>query len=372
MKILILGGTGVLSYDFTLECIGNNDEVWVLNRNNKGTLEYGNVHNIKMDIKKLTGEQCDLLFGSTLFDAVIDFLSYTLNDIRQHVAVLGRRTRQYVFISSAVAYIKNSDDIISEDKFTVGNPKWDYGFQKALCEKWLSEQNMEYLIIRPYVTFGKTRIPFQFIPNNYNYTLIARVINNKPVAMIDDGKAICTLTDTRDFASVLYRLIFLKNATRDCFHITSGFETTWHEVYSMMCKILDRKENPFNIALSDVKKYMPKYYEMLYGDKATNWRFDNRKVIEKIGGYDFKYTIYESLENSINYFCNNSFMQGIDFLWDGEVDHMLRMKGYSGDLNCLENNSYSSRRYLYKIVRSEIGNDIYNNLRRIKRKITRH
>lgn len=52
---------------------------------------------------------------------------------------------------------------------------WSYSYNKSLCEDFIRKQGIKYTIIRPYVTYGKSRLPFQLITDGYQYTLIERI-----------------------------------------------------------------------------------------------------------------------------------------------------------------------------------------------------
>ncbi len=80
---------------------------------------------------------------------------------------------------------------------------------------------------------AKNRIPFPIIPGD-QYTLLARIMANKPVIMFEQGDAICTLTHTEDFAKTLYELLLNEKAYKEAFHITSTSEQTWLEVYTIL------------------------------------------------------------------------------------------------------------------------------------------
>ena len=93
--------------------------------------------------------------------------------------VVSNKCKQYIFISSATVYKeKNNHHYIESDE--IGNDKWDYCLEKSECEWYLKNHRetlgCQYSIIRPYVTYGKTRFPFQIAPIEY-YTIINRIMN---------------------------------------------------------------------------------------------------------------------------------------------------------------------------------------------------
>lgn len=323
MKILLLGGTGILSTDFMRKCLNEGNEVFILNRGKRVTFIDDRAVLIKADIRNESIEDLKRKVDSLSFEVIIDFLSFEPTQLEKSIEVFKDKYFQYIFISSATAYIKNGGDIISESKNQVGNRNWLYSYNKSLCENYMRDTNINYTIVRPYVTYGESRIPFQLIPDGFHYTLLERIEDNKPVALLDNGNAICTLTNTIDFANVLYRLLLNEKAYREDFHITSSFQQSWRTVYETYCEILNREPHLVSVSIEDIRKYMPEYYQSLVGDKGTSWRFDNSKVLEAVGGYEFKYDLKAGLQKSVDFYEKHAEMQGIDYKWDGKIDYMI-------------------------------------------------
>lgn len=338
MKILILGGTGILSTDFTKKTLDEGNEVYLLNRGQHKKFFDDRAELIIGDLRNDSEEKLKKSLATQKYDVVVDFLSFEPAQLEKTLNVLKGTFKQYVVISSSTAYIKKDTDIITEDKNAVGNKNWSYSYNKALCERFIRKQDINYTIIRPYVTFGESRIPFQMIPDGYHYTLLARILNDKPVAVLDN-RCVCTLMNTKDFANILYKLLLNPAAYHEAFHITSSSQQTWSEVYSLLCQILGKKEHLAEVSLDDVKKYMPEYYNMLKGDKGTTWRFDNSKVMNAIGGYEFQYDLKAGLQRSVDFYLANPDMQAIDYRWDGEMDFMLKNVAGAKNLKMLKSNN---------------------------------
>lgn len=79
MKILIIGGTGVISSSITLEALKKGINVFMINRGNR-TIPKG-VSLIKSDKKDYTYIKSQLI--GLQFDAIIDFLCYTQKDAEE-------------------------------------------------------------------------------------------------------------------------------------------------------------------------------------------------------------------------------------------------------------------------------------------------
>ena len=366
MKILILGGSGILSTDFTKLCTDQGNDVYMVNRGKrKGLID----ERANLIIADLRSEDIDSLrskIANIKYDVVVDFLSYNPEQMKKTVEVIKDAFTQYVFISSATAYIKKYQDEIISESNSVGNKDWDYAYQKSLCERYLKQQNFNYTIIRPYVTFGLSRMPFPIIPDNYYYTVIERIKENKPIIMLDHGKAICTLTCTKDFAQVLYRLLLNTKAYKEAFHITSNNRQTWKEVYLTICEILNKSSITCSVSIEDINKYMPEFEFILKGDKGQNMLFDNSKVLAAIDGYNFQYSLMDALKESIEYFESHPQMQGIDFKFDGRCDYLIKKKFKCNLSSLVLENEYSNNRKYYIMMTNPILRSSYETARKAK------
>ena len=189
--------------------------------------------------------------------------------------------------------------------------------------------------------------------------------------MLDGGEAICTLTCTKDFAAVLYRLLLNKNAFREAFHITSSNRQSWKKVYQVLCKILNEKQNILSISIEEVHKYLPEFEFILKGDKGQNMLFDNTKVLDAIGGYNFEYTLEKALKESVDYFKSHPEMQKIDYKWDGKCDYVASKKGIKG-LNAVSSNIMPNNKKWYKIMTNPISWNLYALARKSKHMVNKY
>ena len=367
MKILLLGGTGILSTDFTKKTLNEGNQVWILNRGKRHSFIDKRAHLVVADIRNESTEEIRGKFGDLRFDVIVDYLSFDPDQLKKSLTIFERKYSQYIFISSATAYIKTDTDIIREDTHKVGNKNWSYSYNKSLCEEFIIQSGINYTIVRPYVTYGESRIPFQLIPDGFHYTLIERIKNDKPVALLNNGEAICTLTNTIDFANILYGLLLNEKAYCEVFHITSQSQQTWKTVYETYCEILGKKPQPVSITMEDIIKYMPEYEESLKGDKGTTWRFDNSKVLSAIGGYEFQIDLKTGLMRSIDFYEKHEEMQGIDYKWDGKIDYMIaHVTGIRGLHKMDSSSSKNTDKKYYDIMKNPFTHNLYMTLWKIK------
>ena len=326
--ILIIGGSGILSMDFTELLIQMGNRVFVLNRGQRATIQGARA--IIADWRSESVEELQRKIEGRTFDVVVDFLSFTPDHIKKSLEVVKRRTNQYVFISSATAYRNDQDQLITE-KTPRSNSGWRYAMDKAECERVVADQNeVPYTIVRPYVTFGRTRLPFQVGSSQY-WSVLQRIIHNDPIVLFEGGSATCTLTNTRDFARALNELLGNSASLGEAYHITSGMTATWLEVYEMVCEIVGTSPNVVSIEHNDLMKYLPEEFEEITADKGLSWRFDNSKLISVLGPeFKFETSIYEGLRESVRYLIENESAHRISWRWAGEIDGYLTsaVRGY--------------------------------------------
>ena len=102
MKVLFIGGTGIISSACSQLCVNSGIELYLLNRGKSLRPTPKNVHIITGDIrdKKLIQN----LLKDYTFDVVVDWIAFTLEHVQLDIELFKGRTGQYIFISSASAY----------------------------------------------------------------------------------------------------------------------------------------------------------------------------------------------------------------------------------------------------------------------------
>lgn len=333
MKILLIGGTGVLSTDIVLECLRSNFDVTVLNRGN-------HISELPSDVKFLKANiRCEKevlsVIGHNEYDVIVDFLSTDPKDFERTYSIFANRCIQYVYISSACVFRRALEDgVINEN-----SPKPNFDLQYSI-DKYNSEQLLvrlapskksQFTIVRPYITYNNNRIPYGIMPQaRYHGTVIKRLQFGKPMFVWDNGSAICTLTHTKDFAYNLIQLFGNERAYNQDFNLVGDFTYTWKEVLEILCQILNVPCNIVSIQTETISKILPCYKEQLEGDRSLNAIFDNKKLKSAIKDYrqtiDLKYGIKIAVDN----YVNNNFISGIDYQFDARIDKLLSLQGVKG------------------------------------------
>lgn len=324
MNIVILGGSGIISSEITDLAIERGFDVTIINRGKRKDFLNASAKTIIADLKK---ESIETIKGKLHgpYDIVIDVISYNTIELNRNLTVFGDECKQYIFFSTAVVYKTKNGRYEENDE--VGNYDWKYSSNKIECEKMLKSKATElkysWTIIRPYVTYGKSRIPLQFGPLEY-YTIIARAKAGKPIPVYQE-KTTCTLTYSKDFAIGLVGLINNNRAYNQVYHITSNCEMTWESVLDVTMKAFGLSYSTFGMNDSQLRnnKLMRNLNASeILGDKGRNMLFKNNKIKNAVPEFkgNTKYT--DILPEIVDYFSEEK-NQIVNYKWDARVDYML-------------------------------------------------
>lgn len=328
MKILLIGGTGIISTEVCKLAIDRGNEVFILNRGKRKKFIHPDAKLIIADMHNESDDAIRGKFKNVFFDVVVDFISFSLEDLKKSTRLFADLCDQYIFISSATVYETQPVGTVINEDTNRYNPQWNYAAEKITCEDYIRDLYKErnkgkYTIIRPYVTYGITRIPFGVISDYANYTLINRMLLGKPIVLWDGGEAMCTLTYAKDFAVGVVGLFKNEKAYDEAFHITSPVIHRWKDVYHTLRKILNVKDNHIDIPTEYIVKCMPRYSNSLLGDKARNMVFDNTKIKNAVPDFTENTSLEEGLHSVIEYYQSSPEARTVDYKWDGQIDHMI-------------------------------------------------
>ena len=280
-NILLLGGTGTLSTAVLHEALVQNYHVTVMNRGTNNTNLPKGVDVIICDYRNQTDLQDKC--SSHTYDVVVDFLSRVPADIERVYPIFKDRCKQYIFISSACVYRRAKEDFPIKETSPKPNRDWSYNTEKYESELKLQELAKDaksyYTIIRPYITYNEERIPFGIAPSyKFHRTIIERIKAGKPWFVWDDGKAITTVTYTKDFAIGVVGLFLNKKAKNEDFHITGDHSYSQMEVAEMLFQKLGMPTKIISISKEKLLEALPEYRGMLIGDRILDAKFDNSKI----------------------------------------------------------------------------------------------
>jgi len=324
MKILFIGGTGVISSACSELALKRGHELFLLNRSvstkypapEGATVLQADVHADEARLAKL--------LAGHRFDAVVDYIAYTVDDIERDLRLFRGKTDQFVFISSASAYQKPVRNYVITERTPLENPYWEYSRNKIACEDRLMfaylEEGFPVTIIRPSHTYGYTQIPFGVSSWRHPWTVIDRMKRGQKVIVPGDGTSLWVLTWNADFAKGLVGLLGNEKAIGEAFQITSDEVLSWDQIHLEAYQALGLEPNVIHIASDLIAVYDPPSLGSLVGDKSNSVVFDNGKIKRFVHDYSCEVNWAQGLRRSLAWFEAHPEFQTIDHeintLWD--------------------------------------------------------
>ena len=314
MKILFIGGTGLISTAVSQLAIQKGLELTILNRGQRNDELPKKVERVRCDIYDEKAVQKFLV--NRHFDAVVDWIAFTTDHVQRDYRLFKGYTNQYVFISSASAYQKPIPKLpITEKEVPLNNPFWTYSQNKQKCEEYLlglNDPSFPVTIIRPSHTYNDHSIVSQLNSWPHPYTLIHRMKQNKPVIMPEQGKSRWTLTYNQDFAFAFLDIFGNPKTYGEFYHLTSDKSYSWLELYQMLKEAVGSKSELVFMSTEKIAEVFPDYSGSLLGDMKDSAIFDNSKIKAVAPNYVSKTEYRDVVKNAVLWYENNPEFQTID------------------------------------------------------------
>ena len=325
MKILFIGGSGVISRAATQQTIAAGHELWLLNRGKRRPID--GARSLIADMADLESARAALR-GHT-WDVVVQWIAFAPADIRRDLELFRGATRQYVFISSASVYQKPLEHYLITESTPRANPHWEYSRQKIACEEKLEAAHQATgfpgVIVRPSLTYGEDQVPLVLNAWNQSWTTIDRLRRGARVIIPGDGNSLWTITHNTDFAQGLIGLFGNPAAAGQAFHITSDEVLTWNQIFQQAAEAAGVGAPKFVHIPSDfLISCVPAVEGTLLGDKAVSAVFDNSKIKRFVPGFAAKTRFADGIRRAIAWFDADPARQQVDAAtndrWDKLAD----------------------------------------------------
>ncbi len=286
MKVLFIGGTGVISTASAELCVERDIDIYLLNRGKSARSIPAGAKSIIADYRNPA--EVNAALGDMKFDCVVDWIAYVPEQVQYDIDFFKGRTEQYIFISSASAYETPPKKLPVTESTSLDNPVWQYSQDKIACENLLKRvykhDNFPATIVRPSHTYDKMSLPF-----HEGYTMIDRIRKGKNIIVHGDGSSLWVLTHSKDFAKGFVGLLGNKAAIGEIFHITTDELLSWNQIVKYFADFIGIKPNIVHVPSEVIARYHKDWGSSLLGDKMHSMIFDNSKIKKFVP--DFKATI---------------------------------------------------------------------------------
>ncbi|MCL2070029.1 MAG: NAD-dependent epimerase/dehydratase family protein [Treponema sp.] len=334
MKLLFIGGTGIISAAISRRVLELGWELWHLNRGNRPKESWGapagKFHQINCDISD-EADAAEKLSGLE-FDLVADFIAYTPDQLERDYRLFKGKVKQFIFISSASAYQKPLASCYVSEATPLANPYWEYSRQKIACEEFLlkvyREEGFPITIVRPSHTYDERKVPLGVHGKGGSWQVIKRIIDGKAVIIHGDGTSLWTMTSSTDFARAFTGLAGNIHALGEIVQITSDESLSWNQIYQAIADALGKPLKALHVSSEFLAAAGPDYDFTggLIGDKANSVIFDNSKLKRLVPDFCAGIRFDQGIRQTISHILAHPELQTEDPEFDAFCDRLIAVQ----------------------------------------------
>jgi nucleoside-diphosphate-sugar epimerase len=321
MKVLFVGGTGVISSACARLAVARGMEVTFLCRGQSGRHPVpASVTVLRADVRDERSARNAL--GVRRFDAVVEWIGYVPAHVRLDIDLFRERTRQYVFISSASAYQTPPSSVPITESTPLSNPVWQYSRNKIDCEELLvrayREDGFPITIVRPSHTYDMALLPV-----HGGWTVVDRMRRGLPIVVHGDGTSLWTLTHNEDFAVGLVGLLGRATAIGEAYHITSDEVLTWNQIHQVIARAAGAEPKVVHVPSALIASFDREWGDSLLGDKSHSMIFDNTKIRRAVPDFRAATSYTQAAEKQVAWYDADARRRVVDERFDAVMQRIV-------------------------------------------------
>lgn len=314
MRVLFVGGTGLISSACSDLAERAGHELWVINRGRSKLAT--TVPKERVLVADATDRaRMRRVLAGTSWDVVVQWVGYDADHVADDIATFGD-AGQYIYISSASVYEKPPSSWLITERTPTVNPFWEYSQKKIACERILqrahAQSGFPVTIVRPSLTYGISQIPVIVGSWARPFTIVERMRRGAEILVPGDGTAIWTLTHNTDFAKGLIGLFGQRAAVGEEFHITSDEALTWNQIYALVGEAAGVEPEILHIPSDAIVAADPGQLGTLWGDKSNSSVFDNSKLRSVVPEFAATTSFAVGIRETVAWFDADPSRQAID------------------------------------------------------------
>jgi nucleoside-diphosphate-sugar epimerase len=278
MRVLLIGGTGLISQGIVKHLLLGGHQVSVFNRAQRED-------SLPQQVKRFVGDRNkpDELarpLKDNSFDVVIDMVCFNPEQADSAVKVFSGKCEQFIFCSTVCTYgVKVPPNVFINETFPQ-EPISSYGKNKVACEKIFlaahTANQFKSTIIRPSHTYG----PGHPLIDNLEFDAVAwdRIERGQPVLCAGDGLGLWVSTH-RDDCGKLFAHASLNPVTYgQSYNATRDPHVTWREYYRQAAAALNKQAKVIFMPADWIVRQDAKRFGLLAEITAFHGAYDSSKA----------------------------------------------------------------------------------------------
>ena len=204
---------------------------------------------------------------------------------------------------------------------------WRYSAGKCEAEDALRQMarksSCNYTIVRPFVTYGDTRIPYSLAPaHGQAWTLVFRALAGKPLVSWDGGRGSCNIMRVEDFCTGLFGLLKNPQAYGEAVNICGDETPSWKDVVAAVEKASGVEIPVLDLPRGFVQSHYPQRSEEIAG-RSFNVVASNEKLKRLVPSFRQTISLQDGVARTISAYRENGFGNGVDWSFDAKCDEVV-------------------------------------------------
>lgn len=291
MKILIIGGTGLISTGITPLLLARGDEVTLYNRGLHEQQFPGSPRHIHGDRTAYATFEAQMAEAGP-FDCVIDMVCFKPEEAESAIRAFRGRVGQYIFCSTVDVYTKPAGRYpIREQEARRPSPAFPYAWNKARCEEILfgahARGALNVTAIRPAHTYGEGGRLLHTL--GFGSYFLDRIRKGQAIICHGDGSSLWASCHRDDVARAFVGAVGNPVTYGQGYHVTSEEWLPWDRYYQCLAEALGAPPPELvHIPTDLLVRVAPKAAEWCAVNFCYNNIFDNTAARRDLG---FRHTI---------------------------------------------------------------------------------
>lgn len=237
MKILIIGGTGLISTSITRLLLERGDDITHYNRGQRSLEFAGRVKTVTGDRYAHSTFEAQMAELPT-FDCVLDMIGYGPEDVASLLRVFSGNTGHLVFCSTVDVYARPASSYPIRENEPFQPAAWDYAQKKAVCEKllwdWYARERHPFTVIRPVHTYSEQgAVLHTFGGASYH---LDRLKKGRPILVHGDGSSLWSSVHRDDAAVAFVNALGNPVTFGKSYHLPGDECVTWNQYHTRVAE----------------------------------------------------------------------------------------------------------------------------------------
>jgi nucleoside-diphosphate-sugar epimerase len=312
VRILIIGGTGLISTEITRQLLERGENVTHYNRGQSPVRVPGEVRHISGDRRDFAAFEARMR-EEPPFDCVIDMICYKPQEAESLLRAFAGRTGHLVVCSTVDVYTKPAARYPVREEEPFGGIG-AYAIDKVSCEKLLwaahTRGDVAVTVLRPAYTYGEGRAILHSFGGRS--TTIDRIRKGKPILVHGDGSSLWVSCHSEDVARGFLGAAGNPRAFGRAYNVAGEEPMTWNQHHEQVAEALGApKPVLVHIPTDLLAQAVPNRARAIVENFQFPNIFDNSAAKSDLG---FRYTLpwVEGVRRTLAYYEANHGIESSD------------------------------------------------------------